>query len=81
MAKTDLYQNEFRSTLAGVTVEGRAHPLSAWFVLALRLVIGFAFLYSGAKKVIGGFDRDVCRGRPVMYSVSTHLWLWSRGTA
>ncbi len=46
----------FRSTLAGVTVEGRAHPLSAWFVLALRLVIGFAFFYSGAEKVLGGFD-------------------------
>ncbi len=50
------HYNEFRSTLAGVTVHGRAHPLSAWFVLALRLVIGFAFLYSGAEKVIGGFD-------------------------
>ncbi|QLD89544.1 DoxX family protein [Natronomonas salina] len=47
--------NELRSTLGGVTVEGQAHSLSAWFVLALRLVIGFAFLYSGVEKILGGF--------------------------
>jgi thiosulfate dehydrogenase [quinone] large subunit len=47
--------NELRSTIGGFTVEGRAHSLSAWFVLALRLVIGFAFLYSGVEKILGGF--------------------------
>lgn len=56
MSETRSSETVFRSTLAGVTVEGRAHPLSAWFVLALRLVIGFAFFYSGAEKVLGGFD-------------------------
>lgn len=48
--------NELRSTIAGVTVEGRAHSLSAWFVLALRLVVGFAFFYTGIEKIFGGFD-------------------------
>lgn len=47
--------NELRSTLGGITVGRRAHPLSAWFVLALRLVIGFAFFYSGVEKILGGF--------------------------
>lgn len=56
MSDTQSPGTVFRSTLAGITVEGRAHPLSAWFVLALRLVIGFAFFYSGAEKVLGGFD-------------------------
>ncbi|WP_336365386.1 DoxX family protein [Halalkalicoccus salilacus] len=56
MSETHASETVFRSTLAGITVEGRAHPLSAWFVLALRLVIGFAFFYSGAEKVLGGFD-------------------------
>ncbi|QLD89560.1 DoxX family protein [Natronomonas salina] len=56
MSETNAHDTTFQSTLAGVTVEGRAHPLSAWFVLALRLVIGFAFLYSGAEKVLVGFD-------------------------
>ncbi|QLD89175.1 DoxX family protein [Natronomonas salina] len=48
--------NQLRSTIGGVTVEGQAHSLSAWFVLALRLVIGIAFLYSGVEKVLGGFS-------------------------
>lgn len=56
MSESEIGYNEFRSTLAGVTVHGRAHSLSAWFVFALRLVIGFAFLYSGAEKVLGGFS-------------------------
>ncbi|MFC6837300.1 DoxX family protein [Halomarina ordinaria] len=56
MAETSAGENVFRSTVAGVTAEGRAHPLSAWFVLALRLVIGVAFLYSGVEKVLAGFD-------------------------
>ncbi|UPV76689.1 DoxX family protein (plasmid) [Halorussus limi] len=56
MGDTQTHQNEFRSTIAGITVKGRAHSLSAWFVLALRLVIGFAFFYSGVEKIQGGFD-------------------------
>jgi len=47
--------NRFESSIGGITISGRAHSLSAWFVLALRLVIGFAFLYSGVEKVLGGF--------------------------
>jgi thiosulfate dehydrogenase [quinone] large subunit len=43
--------NEFESTVGGVTVSGKAHSLSAWFVLALRLMMGYAFLYSGWDKI------------------------------
>lgn len=43
--------NEFESTVGGVTVRGKAHSLSAWFVLALRLMMGYAFLYSGWTKL------------------------------
>ena len=45
--------NTFESSLGGLTVSGKAHSLSAWFVLALRLVIGFAFRYSGARRCSG----------------------------
>jgi thiosulfate dehydrogenase [quinone] large subunit len=44
--------NEFESTVAGVTVHSKAHSLSAWFVLALRLMMGFAFFYSGWTKIL-----------------------------
>jgi len=44
--------NTFESRIGGLTVTGRAHSLSAWFVLALRLLFGFAFLYAGLEKVI-----------------------------
>lgn len=43
--------NTFKSTVAGITVTGRAHSLSAWFVLALRLMMGYAFLFAGWEKV------------------------------
>jgi len=56
MVDAQTHYNEFRSTLGGMTVDGRAHSLSAWFVLALRLVIGFAFLYSGVDKLLNGFS-------------------------
>ncbi|MFB6153679.1 MAG: DoxX family protein [Halodesulfurarchaeum sp.] len=46
--------NRFESTLGGVTVSGRAHSLSAWFVLALRLTMGVAFLWTGIEKVLSG---------------------------
>ena len=38
--------NTFKSNIDGLTVTGKAHSLSAWFVLALRLMMGYAFLYS-----------------------------------
>ncbi|MFB6269388.1 MAG: DoxX family protein [Halobacterium sp.] len=46
--------NVFESRLGGVTVRGEAHSLSAWFVLALRLMMGYAFLHSGLDKVLSG---------------------------
>ncbi|MFB6073358.1 MAG: DoxX family protein [Halobacterium sp.] len=49
--------NVFESHLGGVTVRSRAHSLSAWFVLALRHMIGYAFLHSGVDKLLaGGFS-------------------------
>lgn len=56
MSDTRTHYNMFRSTIGDVTVDGRTHPLSAWFVLALRVVIGFAFLYSSVEKLLSGFD-------------------------
>jgi len=44
--------NVFESRLGGVTVRGRAHGLSAWFVLALRLMMGIAFLNAGLSKLL-----------------------------
>ncbi|WP_435176756.1 DoxX family protein [Halorussus sp. AFM4] len=43
--------NVFESDVAGVTVRGKAHSLSVWFVLALRLMMGYAFLHSGWSKL------------------------------
>ncbi len=43
--------NTFESTIAGITVTGKAHSLSAWFVLALRLMMGYAFFHAGWTKV------------------------------
>jgi thiosulfate dehydrogenase [quinone] large subunit len=48
--------NTFESRIAGVTVSGEAHSLSAWFVLALRLMMGIAFTYAGVAKIIEPFD-------------------------
>ncbi|MCY4730215.1 DoxX family protein [Natronomonas gomsonensis] len=45
---------QLRSTVAGFTAEGRLHTLSVWFILALRLMMGVAFLQSGASKVLAG---------------------------
>ena len=47
--------NQFESKIGGVTVHGEAHSLSAWFVLALRLMMGIAFATSGLDKVLGEF--------------------------
>lgn len=46
--------NRFESTLGGITVNGQAHPLSAWFVLGLRLLFGYAFLNAGLSKLMAG---------------------------
>jgi thiosulfate dehydrogenase [quinone] large subunit len=46
--------NTFESRIGGLTVTGKAHSLSAWFVLALRLLFGFAFLNAGLEKVLEG---------------------------
>lgn len=45
-----------RSTVAGFTAEGRLHSLSLWFILVLRLMMGLAFLQSGADKVLSWSD-------------------------
>ena len=43
-----------RSTVGGLSVEGKLHTLSVWFILALRLMIGLAFFQSGLDKVLSG---------------------------
>jgi thiosulfate dehydrogenase [quinone] large subunit len=43
-----------RSTIGGFTAEGSLHTLSVWFVLALRLMMGLAFLQAGLSKLLGG---------------------------
>ncbi len=42
--------NRLQSRYAGITLEGTAHPLSAWFVVALRLVLGGMILFAGLGK-------------------------------
>ncbi|WP_135304075.1 DoxX family membrane protein [Haloarcula amylovorans] len=44
--------NQLESKVGGHTVGGRVHSLSAWFVLALRLMMGYAFAYSGFTKIV-----------------------------
>ncbi|WP_135824681.1 DoxX family protein [Halorussus ruber] len=43
--------NVFETDFAGITVRGKAHSLSAWFVVALRLMMGYAFLHAGWTKI------------------------------
>ena len=51
------HEIRLRSTIGGFTAEGKLHSLSVWFILALRLMMGIAFLQSGADKVLsGGFS-------------------------
>ncbi|NUE03829.1 DoxX family membrane protein [Halorubraceae archaeon YAN] len=42
--------NKFESSLAGITLEGEPHSLSAWFVVTLRLVMGGMILFAGLDK-------------------------------
>lgn len=44
-------QNRLESRYAGITLEGQPHALSAWFVLALRFVMGGMILFAGLGKV------------------------------
>ncbi|MCU4925664.1 DoxX family protein [Halobacteria archaeon AArc-dxtr1] len=46
-------QNRLESRYGGVTLAGEPHALSAWFVVALRLTMGLAFLGAGLGKVTG----------------------------
>jgi len=48
--------NTFESNFGGVSLQGQAHPLSAWFVLALRVMMGYIFIHAGLEKILGGFD-------------------------
>jgi thiosulfate dehydrogenase [quinone] large subunit len=54
MTQQHVGPNVFESHLGGVTVRTKAHQFSAWFVLALRLMMGYAFLHSGVDKILGG---------------------------
>ncbi|MGM0604588.1 MAG: DoxX family protein [Halobacteriota archaeon] len=50
--------NVFESKLGGITIRGQAHSLSAWFVLALRLMMGIAFLNAGLGKLLAAEPFD-----------------------
>ena len=43
-----------QSTVSGFTATGKLHTLSVWFILALRLMMGLAFLQAGLGKLTGG---------------------------
>jgi thiosulfate dehydrogenase [quinone] large subunit len=52
MSTLDSGMNQLESKVGGLTVGGKVHSLSAWFVLALRLMMGYAFAYSGFTKIV-----------------------------
>jgi len=62
MSTLDSGMNQLESKVGGFTVGGKVHSLSAWFVLALRLMMGYAFAYSG---FIEDHWRIRCRRLPV----------------
>ena len=43
-------QNRLESRYGGITLTGHPHALSAWFVVALRLVMGGMMLFAGLGK-------------------------------
>ncbi|MFP9193502.1 DoxX family protein [Natronosalvus vescus] len=50
-------QNRLESRYGGITLEGHPHALTAWFVVALRFVMGGMMLFAGISKFTGeGFD-------------------------
>ena len=44
-------RNQLESRYGGITLEGQPHALSAWFIVALRLTMGAAFLGAGLGKI------------------------------
>jgi len=76
--------NTFVSTIRGHTVTGRAHSLSAWFVLSLRLMMGWAFAYSGFTKIVAAEPFDA--GGYLEFSAATNgnplagLFAWMGST-
>lgn len=44
-------QNRLESQYAGINLEGTPHALSAWFVVALRAMIGGMILFAGIGKL------------------------------
>ncbi|MDB2275463.1 DoxX family protein [Halorubrum ezzemoulense] len=52
MSTLDSGMNQLESRVGGLTVGGKVHSLSAWFVLALRLMMGIAFLNAGLSKLL-----------------------------
>lgn len=46
-------ETQFRRGVEELTIDGKSHPLSGLFVVALRLVIGGVMLFAGIGKVIG----------------------------
>lgn len=47
-------EHYLESTVVRFTAAGKLHSLSVWFILALRLMMGLAFLQSGIDKVLSG---------------------------
>ncbi|SDQ29018.1 DoxX family protein [Natronobacterium texcoconense] len=43
-------RNRLESRYAGITLDGRPHALTAWFVVALRFVMGGMILFAGLGK-------------------------------
>ncbi|MDG5819945.1 DoxX family protein [Natronococcus sp. A-GB7] len=43
-------RNRLESRYAGITLEGHPHALSAWFIVALRFVMGGMMLFAGLGK-------------------------------
>lgn len=46
-------RNQLESQYAGISLEGTPHALSAWFVVALRFLLGGMILFAGIGKVTG----------------------------
>ncbi|MFP9190682.1 DoxX family protein [Natronosalvus vescus] len=46
-------QNRLESRYGGITLEGYPHALTAWFVVALRFVMGGMMLFAGISKFTG----------------------------
>ncbi|MDJ1432689.1 DoxX family protein [Halostagnicola sp. A-GB9-2] len=53
---TETSVNRLESTFGGVTLEGRPHQLSAWAIVALRVLMGWVMLTAGWGKITDGFS-------------------------